>query len=184
MPNQGCAYTHQTNWDRNNCYCSEKNIIDRSQAGQAIDCMSALNDKAAECMKKYTVDTCTDVTGFGLLGHLREITKASKVEAEISLKEVPILEHTWDLIVKHQVVPGGTKQNLDYIRDDVQWDAEISEHDKYILADAQTSGGLLICCPKNEAKDLLEDLKKAGITDSTIIGSIDKKGNGLIKVIK
>lgn len=162
----------------------KKNIIDRSQAGQAIDCMSALNDKAAECMKKYTVDTCTDVTGFGLLGHLREITKASKVEAEISLKEVPILEHTWDLIVKHQVVPGGTKQNLDYIRDDVQWDAEISEHDKYILADAQTSGGLLICCPKNEAKDLLEDLKKAGITDSTIIGSIDKKGNGLIKVIK
>lgn len=143
--------------------------------------MSDLNKKAAEIMSKFPVNSCTDVTGFGLLGHLMEMTKASKVDAELFLKDVPIIPEAMEFITGN-IIPGGTKNNLDYVSDYVIWNEKISHPEKIILCDAQTSGGLLISIKPDFAEKMLTELHNNGINDSAIIGSFIGNGEGKILV--
>jgi selenide,water dikinase len=122
-------------------------------------------------MNAFPVNSCTDVTGFGLLGHLKEMILGSKTGAEIDYKEVPVLPMVWELAASN-IVPGGTINNLKYIEDIVDWDEGVPEIAKIILADAQTSGGLLITVPSNEADNLIQRCRLAGIIDAVIIGKI------------
>ena len=145
--------------------------------------MSTLNKKAAEIMKEFPVNSCTDVTGFGLLGHLKEMTESSKVDAEIYFDKIPTIDEAWELIVEN-VVPGGTLNNLDYVKEIVVWDNNISRSTKILLCDAQTSGGLLIAVPAKYADDLLKKLHQNNLNDSSIIGKFTKKGKGKIFVKK
>jgi len=161
----------------------KRKLAEENTKKEAIKCMSTLNKYAAEIMVKYPVSACTDVTGFGLLGHLAEITQSSGVNAEINHKEVNLIDGVWELAVNQNVIPGGTKQNLSYIRDKVKWADYLSEIEKIILADAQTSGGLLICCKKEHANELLNELIVSGIKEATIIGKMTTTGMGTIKVI-
>ena len=126
-------------------------------------------------MLKYPVTACTDVTGFGLLGHLKEMVTESKVRAEIFNEKVPVLPGVLELLAGN-IVPGGTRNNLDYVNDIVEWHPAISEAHKLILADAQTSGGLLISIPATFANKMLTDLHRDDITNAVIIGRI-KPGN-------
>ena len=155
----------------------EKRIID-----QAVNIMSTLNKVAAECMQDFPVSACTDVTGFGLLGHLKEMLKASGVDAEIYSDKVPVMEKVHDLIAAG-IVPGGTLNNLDYVEASVKWASSLSKTIKIILCDAQTSGGLLIALPENEGKNLEQRLKEVGVESAKIIGKISAKGSGKILVI-
>ena len=147
----------------------------------AIKQMSELNKLAAEVMLNHSVHACTDVTGFGLLGHLREVLKGSNKSALINYNSVPLINGVYDLALAGSI-PGGTKNNLKYVNNFITWGEEISELQKYILADAQTSGGLLIFISDKEKDELLADLHKAGIEKATIIGKIVENDENTIFV--
>jgi selenide,water dikinase len=148
----------------------------------AIQIMATLNKYAAEAMLSVEVHACTDITGFGFLGHLREMTKASHVNAEIELASVPILKEARQFAAMN-VIPGGSLNNLSYVADHVQFDAEIAEIDRVILADAQTSGGLLISLAEDEARKLLTALSKQQV-NGYVVGRITQAGEGKILVRK
>ena len=133
--------------------------------------MAELNRNAAEIMEEYPVNACTDVTGFGLLGHLKEMVCGAGVHAILNVPMIPVLDAAWEYAAAG-AIPGGTKNNLDYVKEFVQWNEEIPDLMKFILADAQTSGGLLISLPENQAIGLVATLHKAGNPYAAIIGKI------------
>jgi cysteine desulfurase len=148
---------------------------------KAVKVMSRLNRDAAEAMLTVGAHACTDVTGFGLLGHLKEMTRASKVDAVIYASKVPVLKEAWDL-ANAGAIPGGTLSNSDFVSDAVEWDESISRTGRLVLCDAQTSGGLIIAVPTGKKNQLLNALKKDGVIDSDEIGEFTGEGEGRIVV--
>lgn len=148
-------------------------LADESIAIKARDVMAELNKTAAEVMQKFPVHACTDVTGFGLAGHLKEMVEGSKVSARLISDKIPLIDGVYDLALAG-AIPGGTKNNLAFVSHLMQWSDQISELMKLIICDAQTSGGLLISVPEKAAEKLLDDLHKSGIVDAEIIGEIFK----------
>ncbi|MCX6252551.1 MAG: selenide, water dikinase SelD [Bacteroidetes bacterium] len=131
--------------------------------------MSSLNRKASEIMLEFPVNACTDITGFGLLGHLSEMTTGANIGAVIHAMKVPVLPGVWELVTAN-VIPGGTKNNLDFISGRTTWNSSVPELLKIILADAQTSGGLLIAVPDKYKGNLVDKLHHSGI-DASMIGN-------------
>ncbi len=158
----------------------KQGAIDKSTEENIIQIMASLNKKAAEIMRDFHVNACTDITGFGLLGHLHEMTSGSGVNAEIKLNTVPILSEARQM-VEMNIIPGGTINNLKFVAPHVKFDKRISQVDQILLADAQTSGGLLISLPESETEKLLKDLSSGNIKAARI-GFINKTGDGLIHV--
>jgi selenide,water dikinase len=143
---------------------------------KVVEVMATLNKAAAEVMVEIGAHACTDVTGFGLLGHLQEMTSGSGVGARISLREIPIIPEVWKLVTKG-FVPGGSKSNLRFLEKSVVWNST-PEEAKMILADAQTSGGLLISLPQEKADSLRHALSSRGVNPVGFIGKIipDREG--------
>lgn len=156
----------------------KEDIAPKNAIDEAIKVMSMLNKSAAECMIEVGVNACTDVTGFGLLGHLHEIVSASSVGAEINLSKVPIISGTWEL-ADDLIIPAGTMRNHDFLKDSIIWEDDITYEYQMILCDAQTSGGLLISVPEEKSQTLLDLLTKAGTLAHSVIGKIidDDKHN-------
>src|SRR5687767_989272 len=138
----------------------------------AIGLMKTLNRVAGEEAVRSGVHALTDVTGFGLLGHLRNIVAASKVGARIYLDRVPVLAAAWEY-VRAGVSPGGTHANHRFLADWVSYDADVTKEDQLILCDAQTSGGLLAAVAPDKAEELVSALRGRGMNDAAIIGQID-----------
>ena len=159
----------------------KRGLTSEETTNRAIEVMSALNGRAAEVLEGFPVSSCTDVTGFGLMGHLKGMTKASGVDAEVYLESVPSLSEAWEFATGN-VVPGGTKNNVDYVSDVVRWSEDISETAKTILCDAQTSGGLLIAVPSRYADEMVAELHKRGVADAARIGTFTSRGEGRIIV--
>lgn len=143
--------------------------------------MSQLNKIPAELMLNYQVHACTDVTGFGLLGHLREMTKASECDIEINFEKLPFIRETKNMATAG-VIPGGSFNNLEYVKEDIDF-GKYGRTDQLLLCDAQTSGGLLVALPQEDAAAYLNDLHSAGIIDAKIIGNFIAKGKGKIKIV-
>lgn len=160
----------------------KKELAPQNVIGEAILIMSQLNKTASEIMLEVGINACTDITGYGFLGHLYELTFASKVGAEIILSQVPILESVWNL-VKQKAIPGGTLNNQAFLKDKVIWDENISEETQIILCDAQTSGGLLISVSEEKSNLLLEKLQRKRV-DAKIVGRIIEDRKCQIKVRK
>ena len=151
----------------------KKGLVRPEVITEAIEVMSTLNKGAAEAMVKVGVNACTDITGFGFLGHLHEMAKASQLGAQIFLADVPVIQETWNLIKnKTGVVPGGTQKNLEFLKDDLIVNQGISNDDLLVLADAQTSGGLLISVTEEKLTMLLQELKDAGVRTIAIVGKM------------
>ena len=142
-----------------------------SVMSEAVSVMATLNRNAAESMMEIGVNACSDVTGFGLLGHLREMVEGAKVSAHLNLSKVPVIPGTLELLSKG-IAPGGTERNLDSIMKVTTWDTEISDSDKLLLSDAQTSGGLLISVDRTKVNDLLGKLTTNGVNGARVIGDI------------
>lgn len=160
--------------------------IDQGIAGdaaieQALQVMTRLNRDAAQAMTRVGVHAATDVTGFGLLGHLREMLQASGLAATISLERVPVLEPAWHLI-ERGAVSGGTRNNLRYLHPSVSFATDISEAEQIALCDAQTSGGLLIAVPPERQAALLAALRDAGCLAAAVIGTAVAGEPGRIEV--
>ena len=129
--------------------------------------MATLSRDAAEAMVEVGVNACTDVTGFGLLGHLKSMLDGSGVGARIVLSDVPVIPDTWEM-AERGFVPGGSERNRLWVEDHVNWDPDVSELGRTILMDAQTSGGLLIAVPGEREAGLHAALSARGVTGHTI----------------
>jgi cysteine desulfurase len=157
-------------------------LLSAEKCTEVTSLMTQLNKTASEILKKHTVHACTDVTGFGLLGHLHEMSMASHIDIHLAARKVPIIPGVEDF-VNLGMVPGGTKNNLDYVSDWVEWGSSISDSLKYILVDAQTSGGLLTAIPAKEATQIIKEMHHSGLAAARQIGEFQKSGTGIIKVI-
>jgi selenide,water dikinase len=142
--------------------------------------MKALNKAASEAMVEAGVTGATDITGFGLLGHLHEMLHTSGVSARLVSSRVPVIDGVRALAKSG--VPGGTRSNLKYVNDKVTWDEGISEEEKLVLADAQTSGGLLIAVSRDRLDALLAGLASRNVETRAVIGEVISGEGGRIRV--
>jgi len=133
--------------------------------------MVTLNRDAAEVMKNYPVHACTDITGFGLLGHLAEMVEDSRLGVRIPAESIPILPETLDYAGKG-LVPGGTYKNREFREHMVDFSSSIDRLVRDVLFDPQTSGGLLISVGSDSADALLAQLKQKGMDEANIIGKV------------
>ena len=141
----------------------------------AIDSMTTLNHAASDAMVKVGVNACVDVTGFGLIGHLLGMARASGAAARIELGAVPLLDGVRQL-VELDIAPGGTRRNLKSAERLVSWDAVTDRPTQLLLCDAQTSGGLLIAVPGERRDILISELTSAGVETVAAIGEVIEQG--------
>jgi selenium donor protein len=161
---------------------AKRGLADQEITANAVSWMAKLNRDAAEAMIEVGVTACTDVTGFGLLGHLREMTLGAGLNAEIVADRVPLLESALTFAGAN-VVPGGTRDNLAFVEPHVKWNGTISDVQKILLADAQTSGGLLIAVSPEKLEALQRALDKRGVQVFAHIGEFTEPGPGRVDVI-
>ncbi len=159
----------------------KQGLLEPEQTGLLMDTMAALNRSAAEAMLAIGVNACTDVTGFGLLGHLLEMMKGSGTSAVIETGRVRFLAGAADLAASG-IAPGGSVNNLDYTRPFVGYAAKISDLKRLLLNDAQTSGGLLIAVPGDRSDALMAALTARGIEEASVIGWVITEGDRRITV--
>ncbi len=143
----------------------------------ALESMKLLNKKASELMQKYNVKCATDITGFSLIGHALEVAKASNVTIKIETDRVPLLKGSYEL-TDIACIPGASFRNLKYVEDYVTFKGDLDYNLKMLTLDAQTSGGLLICCPDSNVENLLFELKNSFYPYSSIIGQVVEKKGG------
>ena len=148
----------------------------------AVASMVTLNRGGSEAMQRIGVSAATDVTGFGLLGHLHSMLRASGVGARIHATSVPLLPGAIELAAQG-FVPGGTHRNLQDLAAHVRWSDAVDANTRTALADAQTSGGLLISVPAARADALLDELQKAGTPVAARIGEVTEGRGGSIEVV-
>jgi len=147
---------------------------------EAINCMNTLNSFAGELMHEFSVNASTDITGFGLLGHLYEMCKASKVSAEIKFDRIPFLNGI-STLANNGNIPGGTKRNFEYISDLIDFSDELNDIEKLMICDAQTSGGLLVALPQSKATEYAKRCTEATGFQSKQIGILSSyKGKHII----
>jgi selenide,water dikinase len=156
-------------------------VADDAIVAAALEVMTTLNRAAAEVMVAVGVDAATDVTGFGLLGHLREVVRASQVGARIHARRVPLIPGARAL-AERGMVPGGSRRNRDAVADALRWDPAVDEPTQLLLCDAQTSGGLLIAVRPDHCDDLVERLRAAPTLAAAVIGEVTDEA-GTIEVI-
>ena len=149
------------------------------QIDRVIDLMTELNAPASAAMVDAGAEAGTDVTGFGLLGHLREMLEASGVAAEVDASSVPLLPGTLELATAG-VIPGGTRKNRTFLHAHVDW-GDLPEPERLVLADAQTSGGLLIAVSDGRADLLRQALERRGV-EAAEIGRTTRGDPGLIAI--
>jgi selenide,water dikinase len=149
-------------------------MADSKVVQKAIEVMMELNRKAAEVMKAFKVHACTDVTGFGLLGHLCEMLGQGEIGIRISLDAIPILPKAEEYAAMG-LVPGGAQRNKEFYKTKVQGADGCSPALLDVLYDPQTSGGLLIAVANEDAGRLLDFLQKAGVKEARTIAEVVAK---------
>ena len=145
-------------------------IADDVTLAGAVATMRQLNRAGGEVMVEAGVKSATDITGFGLAGHLLGMLKASRTAAKLRFSDIPLLPGVREL-AERGVVPGGTRNNLDAFDAQIDWSDGITDEEKLIFCDAQTSGGLLISVPSASTQAVLDGLAQRGVTGA-IIGRV------------
>jgi len=140
----------------------------------ALKTMKHLNKNAAEVMRKHGIKGATDITGFGLLGHALKMAQGSGVSMRIDSAKVPVMDKVLELI-EMGCIPGAAFRNLEFAEKDIQFDPALDYNHKMLVADAQTSGGMLISVPKEKANQMLTDLVNAGFPFAAVIGTVSEK---------
>jgi selenium donor protein len=157
----------------------KRNITSRAIAKRAITIMSQLNRVGTEIAEYRLAHAATDITGFGLLGHLASMCRASHVSAEILSQGVPaIADEVFELIAR-DCIPGGSRDNLETANKIVDWD-QTPLHQRTLLTDAQTSGGLLLAVAPRQVKTLVALLERYRTPCAAVIGKIVPRRKRLI----
>ena len=157
----------------------KRGLCPRALQRQAIDLMSAVNSVGAKVAEQGLAHAATDITGFGLMGHLASLCRASGVSAVIDPGTVPVMADEISRLIVRGCVPGGTKDNLKLARGTVDWGA-VSPMQKILMCDAQTSGGLLLAVAPDKLSNLLRLLRRNRTPCTAIIGRITRKRSRLI----
>lgn len=159
----------------------KRGIAPPALARRAISAMRTLNSVGAELAERGLVRAGTDITGFGLLGHLGSLCRASGVSVELHADKLPVIgPGVWDLIAR-DCFPGGSRENLKAVSAFTVWDG-VSDAQKFLAADAQTSGGLLLCVPPRNLTRVLRLLVERGAPCAALIGAIRPKTTSVITV--
>jgi selenide, water dikinase len=148
---------------------------------EALAVMTTLNRDAAQVMARAGAHALTDVTGFGLLGHLRNLAAASGVAATIWSDCVPVIAAA-RAYVQDGVAPGGTHANRRFLAQWVEYAGDLAEWEQLLLCDAQTSGGLLAALPRDSALEVVRELQALGLGWAAVVGSIEAGEGGRIRV--
>jgi selenide,water dikinase len=156
-------------------------MASREAVDRITQSMAALNKQASEIMRTVGVHACTDITGFGLIGHAAEMIEGTSVGMIIYAGSVPVFPETQGLAAQG-LLPGGLQRNREYRRSIVDISPGVSEFQAEILFDPQTSGGLLIAVSPDKAALLLEKLHESGVTAAAVIGEVSDSQPGRIKV--
>jgi selenide, water dikinase len=154
---------------------------DSGAIAEAIAVMSQLNRDASRVFAQAGAHALTDVTGFGLLGHLRNLAAASEVSAVVWNDRVPILAPA-RAYVRQGIAPGGTHANRRFLSNWVSYDDDITEFEQLLLCDAQTSGGLLAALPGDQAEKAMAELRSLGMASTAEIGMVVAGEPGRIEV--
>jgi selenide,water dikinase len=149
----------------------------------AIRVMTTLNRVAGEVFARCGAHALTDVTGFGLLGHLRNVVVASNVGALIYLDRVPVLSAAREY-VQAGIAPGGTHANHRFLANCVQYGDDVTKEEQLLLCDAQTSGGLLVSLAPDQVEAVIAELRTRGVADAAVIGRIESANPGQIVVTR
>ncbi|MBX7219890.1 MAG: selenide, water dikinase SelD [Blastocatellia bacterium] len=150
---------------------------------KAINLMTTLNASACEAMVEVGVQAATDITGFGFLGHLRNILMASHCSATVWAGEVPVVSEAWEY-VREGIAPGGTHANRRFLADWVAYDAAIDTETQLVLCDAQTSGGLLMVVSAENLERLVAGLKERETPAWSVVGQVTAGNAGRIAVVQ
>ena len=146
----------------------KKEMASSSTIESAVKSMVMLNKKASETLQNFNPNAVTDITGFGLMGHLIEICKGSNVSSNINFSDINFLPGAIDL-ANEGIMPGGSKRNLEYAENYVKFSDYLSPTEKLLACDAQTSGGLLISIPNDEADQFISAYGHQAIKIGSII---------------
>ena len=144
--------------------------------------MAALNRKSAEIMKKYRIHACTDITGFGLLGHLAEMIENSTFSVILHSDDIPVIPGTTEY-ANMGLIPAGTYKNREFRERMIDISLSVDRSLQDILYDPQTSGGLLISVDISDADALVEDLRSNGVDQAIVVGEVQSEPMGQIVVI-
>ena len=158
----------------------KKDQLSPEEVKRLTQVMTTLNKKAAEVMEGYDVSACTDVTGFGLIGHAMEMAQGSGNGLVIRQADVPLLPRVREL-AENGFVPGGTKNNFAHVQEHVDFPEALDQVGRYILCDAVTSGGLLIAVAGEQADKMLQEMLDAGV-EASLIGEVTTEHPGRIVV--
>ena len=158
----------------------KRGLLTEAELGEAITSMTTLNVGAMRAALAHGVRAATDVTGFGILGHLGNILRASGVGARLSVDAIPLLPRAREFAA-NDVVPGGTRRTL-ATASGVTWGPDIVEVDQLLVADAQTSGGLLLCVPPSALDGLRASLAAEKTLARAVIGAITDAPPGTLHV--
>ena len=156
-------------------------LVDDEVVSKATRCMAALNKKASELMMAVDVHACTDVTGFGLLGHACEMIEGTDTGVVIYRDRVPFFPEAREL-AEMGLVPGGTYRNREFRSDMVDIGRDVPDWLVDILFDPQTSGGLLISVPESQAESLLNTMHAEGLEEAAIVGEVVASPAGRVVV--
>lgn len=157
-------------------------LVEEDTIKRVVEIMSYLNKDACDAMLKMGVKGCTDITGFGLLGHGMEMAKASGVTLEIKSDSLPIIKESVDL-AKMGIIPAGAYKNKEFVEEQVRFKNAINKEIEDILYDPQTSGGLLIAVEEKSSKKLLKLLKENNKTEFALIGKVKEKEDYSIIIV-
>lgn len=155
-------------------------LLEKADYDILVSVMTELNAKAQAAMLHYDVHSCTDITGFGFLGHLREMADGSKLTAEVYANSVPMMEAAINF-AKFGIIPAGAYRNREFIGASARIAPSVPQAVADVLYDPQTAGGLLISVAEKDGEELLKRLIDSGLR-SSIIGSLKKRGDCSIEV--
>ncbi|MCH8300218.1 MAG: selenide, water dikinase SelD [Candidatus Marinimicrobia bacterium] len=160
----------------------KKGALESKWLDRAVQRNVVLNKKASELMLKYDANACTDLTGFGLLGHLNEMVSPNDLSLEINALSVPYFEKAVETS-EQGYKPGMSKDTMRSLEKSVSFDSTVSEAYRWLLVDPQTSGGLIISIPEERADDLMKELKSEDSPEAAIIGKVTEPGHTAIMVV-
>ncbi len=158
-----------------------KERLGAQEIAQAVAIMTTLNRDAKDAALASGVRAATDVTGFGLLGHLRHLCLGSGLAARVEARRVPVLEFA-PALVGEGLVPGGSRRNLEYVTPYARFGDAVAPALRLLLADAQTSGGLLLAVPREREEELVAELVRRGTPAAASIGELVAGEPGTLEI--
>lgn len=157
--------------------------IDPEDIEDVFESMKTLNAKASRVMMDMGVNACTDITGFGLLGHAMEMAEASRAGMVFHSKDIPVFQRAMELIKRKGNHPRTIQSNMEYLKDKVKIGDGVSKEIELLLYDPQTSGGFLISVPPQKVEGLLKGLREE-VVKALVIGEVVERGKDWVLVVE